>query len=160
MNEPDDQAAVNAVLTDFYTESMYFPVSPVKLVVMSVCTFGFYDFFWYYSNWSYIKDREQLNIYPIWRAIFAFIFAFPLFNGIQGTAKSQNLPGALPAGPLAIGWVVLRLLGRLPDPFWLVFFLAVIFLVPVQNKVNEINRVADLDMIQTAHSLSGTKWAL
>ena len=31
----------------------------------------------------------------------------------------------------------------MPDPFWLVFFLAVIFLVPVQNKVNEINRVAD-----------------
>ena len=41
----------------------------------------------------------------------------------------------------ASGWIIITILGRLPDPYWLVSFFAVLFLVPVQTAVNEINSI-------------------
>ena len=43
------------------------------------------------------------------------------------------------AGPLAAGWIIVSLLHRLPDPYWLLSYFAVLFLVPVQIGINEIN---------------------
>ena len=42
---------------------------------------------------------------------------------------------------LAVAWVVFEMLARLPDPFWLISVLSIIFLLPVQMTANEINLV-------------------
>lgn len=143
MSEQQNQSSPAEAATDPALTTMYFPVSPLKLLVMSTCTFGLYEIFWYYNNWCMIKEREELDISPIWRAIFAFIFCYPLFRRIRVTAESRQLRRTLAAGPLAAGWVIVTILAKLPDPFWLVAFFSVLFLLPVQKTVNEINLVTD-----------------
>ena len=43
---------------------MYFAVSPLKLVVMSVCTMGGYELYWFYRNWVLVKNMENTDISP------------------------------------------------------------------------------------------------
>ncbi|MBA7604719.1 hypothetical protein ES703_11845 [subsurface metagenome] len=124
-------------------EPMYFSVSPLKLIVMSVCTCGLYEFYWHYKNWSLIKEREKLDIRPFWRAWFAFFFCYSLFKKIRTTAQSLNLKRSIVAGPLAVGWIIVTLFWRLPDAYWLLTYFAMLFLVPVQSLINEINESVD-----------------
>jgi hypothetical protein len=121
---------------------MYFPVSLLKLAVMSICTLGVYELYWYYKNWCAIKERNEPEIMPLGRAFFAPLFCYSLFGKIRATAKSRQVQDSIPAGPLAAGWFIFTILGKLPDPYWLVSFLSVAFLLPVQEAVNEINLVA------------------
>jgi serine/threonine protein kinase len=118
---------------------MYFAVSPLKLIVMSVCTFSIYQLFWFYMNWTYIKERERLDIEPFWRSFFAFFFCHSCFQKIRTTAQSLNISDALAVGPLAAGWIIVSILWKLPDPYWLICFFSVFFLVPVQILVNKVN---------------------
>jgi hypothetical protein len=120
------------------SRTMYFPVSPLKLVIMATCTFGLYEFYWFYRHWCCVQEREK-TITPFARAFFTPLFCYSLFKRIQATGKSHNVSRPIAAGPLAAGWIVFTMLVRLPDPFWIATFLAVLFLVPVQMAVNEIN---------------------
>jgi hypothetical protein len=122
--------------------TLYFPVSLLKLVVMSICTVGIYELYWYYKNWCLIKEREKLKIMPFWRAFFAYFFCYSLFKRIDATARSQKVQKSIAPGPLAAGWTITTLMMKLPGAYCLVTYLAVLFLLPVQSLVNEINRVA------------------
>lgn len=117
----------------------FFPVSILKLIVMSVCTSGIYDFYWYYKNWQLIKERENLDIMPIWRGVFAFFFCYSFFKKVRATAISLGLTRSITAGPLALGWIVVTILWQLPDLYSFVAIFAVLFLIPVQILVNDIN---------------------
>ena len=128
------------IAVDSPPSPLYFPVSLMKLAVMSICTFGLYQLYWFYKNWSLVREREGLNIAPMLRAYFASFFCYSLFTRIQDTAEAQELRVTLASGFLAAGWIVLTLLIALPDPYWLITFLSVIFLLPVQSVVNDINR--------------------
>ncbi len=119
-------------------EPPFFSVSPTKLLLLSVCTLGLYEIYWFYKNWSLVKRREGTNILPVARSIFAYFFCYALFRRVSTHAAEVNC-NDLPAGPLAVGWIVTTLLWRLPDPYWLVSFAAVLFLLPVQSAINSIN---------------------
>jgi hypothetical protein len=116
----------------------YFAVSPSKFLVLSLCTFGLYEFFWVYWNWKLIKEREQSGISPFWRTFFGYIFCYALLSRVKQSADDAGVSG-FAAGPLTAGWIALSLLWKLPDPWWLVCFLATVFLLPVQATVNRIN---------------------
>src|SRR5690349_17919588 len=58
----------------------FFPVSPVKLVVMSTFTFGIYELYWFYRNWKLIKQRTGASITPFWRAFFGILFCYQCFK--------------------------------------------------------------------------------
>lgn len=122
------------------SQTPFFAVSPLKLVVMSLFTFGLYEVYWFYKNWQYFKLREKENISPFWRAIFGIFFCHSLFSEIREWQKELG-KGDMPAGWLAAGWIITTLLCKLPDPFWLISMGSVFFLVPVQKVVNDINRV-------------------
>jgi len=143
MSEPQNQspAAVTEAVTDFVSPPMYFPVSVLKLAVMSTCTFGIYELYWFYKNWDMVKDRERSDIIPFGRMFFAPLFCYSLLKKMAATAESQRIRKSIEAGPLAAGWIIFTILARLPDPYWLVSFLAVGYLLPVQAAVNEINLV-------------------
>lgn len=117
----------------------YFPVSLVKLVVMNFCTWGAYQYYWFYENFQLIKKHEGSDISPLWRTCFAVIYCFPLFGAIESRSKPLQLRPAISSGVLAGGWVLLSVLSMLPDPYWLVTFLSVVCLVPVQEQINRIN---------------------
>jgi hypothetical protein len=122
------------------TDAPFFAVSPLKLVVMSVFTSGLYELYWFYKNWQAIKLRKKEDIYPFWRAFFAYFFCHALFNEVRECQEKVG-KGKMPAGWLACGWIITYLMWRLPDPFWLISTASVVFLVPVQKVVNSINLV-------------------
>jgi hypothetical protein len=144
MSDQPGQSSVVAIAPSTVPQvaPMYFPVSVVKLAVMSLCTFGIYELYWFYKNWSAIQERGEPEIMPFGRAFFAPFFCYSLFSKIRATAKSRAIQDPVPAGPLAAGWIIFTILGRLPDPYWLVSMLSIAFLLPVQEAVNEINATA------------------
>ena len=123
--------------------AQYFPVSNLKLALMSVATLGFYEIYWFYKNWEMIKDRTGDDIRPFWRAVFAVFFVHKLFRSIHEMAETQRAPNKWRPGLLAWIFILLNVTWRLPDPFWLITYLSFIPLLYVQQTVNEINlRVA------------------
>lgn len=120
-------------------EPPFFATSITKLVVMSVCTLGLYELYWFYKNWQRIKAREGLDIRPFWRAFFAVFFCYSCFSRIRSYDHPALELSSLPAGALATGWIVFTVVWRLPDPYWLISYLSFAFMIPVQHRVNQIN---------------------
>lgn len=116
----------------------FFPVSLTKLVLLSICTLGLYEIYWFYKNWGYVEQREKSDIRPAARSIFAVFFCYALFRKVADHAV-ETTGTKISAGLLATGWIITTLLWRLPDPYWLVCFSAVFFMVPVQSSINSIN---------------------
>ena len=121
-------------------EPYFFPVSGLKLVVMSTVTFGLYEIYWFYRNWKFVQKRlGRDDIMPFWRAFFAFFFCYSLFRTVNDSAASQGVPSTTSPALLTLAWIGLTLCWRLPDPFWLVAVFAVLALLPIQRVVNDLN---------------------
>ena len=60
---------------------LYIPV--LRLILLSVLTFGIYCFYWQYRNWVYVKEREEFSIRPFWRAWFWPFFVYALLKEIR-----------------------------------------------------------------------------
>ena len=117
----------------------YFAVSSLKLVLMSICTGGLYQIYWYYQNWVLIKERENLDIMPFWRAFFAILFCYSLFERVHESATKLSIKKSISPGLLAISWIIATFLFKLPPPFLLAGYFNVVFLLSVQQVVNDIN---------------------
>lgn len=119
--------------------TLFFATSKTKLVVMSLCTFGIYDVYWFYKNWKFVKEAEQLQIQPFWRAFFAFFFCNGIFKNVQQYAMRSDVPANYSPGWLTFAFIAINIMWRLPDPVWLVSCLAFLPLLPVQGVINAIN---------------------
>jgi hypothetical protein len=109
-------------------------------MLMAVGTLGLYEIYWFYKNWQYIKAREGLDISPGWRAFFPVFFCYQCFSKVREYDHPVLSLSQLPAGLLATGWIVLSLLWRLPEHYWWVSQPSCLFVIPVQRRINEINR--------------------
>lgn len=136
---------------------VFYAVSPLKLVLISFGTLGLYQYYWIYKNWKLHKQRTGEDVSPLPRAIFAIFFIYQLFKNVDGEAEKWNTRRVL-AGPFATFWIAVTVLWRLPDPYWLVTYLSIFVLVPVQQTVNEINAVAVPGHDRNSR-LSGWNWA-
>lgn len=127
-------------------EVRYFPVSAVKLGVMSVFTFGIYQLYWFYKTWSQIKTRDDSEIWPIVRAVFAPA-TFPLFlrDLTDEEARSHDgdapLSAPSPLGP-SVGYVMLNLCWALPGLLSWLGLLSFVPMLPALRRVNVLNGVA------------------
>ena len=122
-------------------QPLFFPVSVFKFLVMSTFTLGFYDIYWFYQNWKMYKARTQKDVSPIWRAIFGFFFCPALFERIREEAEPRGVATAVPSIILWGIWLVLRLIGKTPEPFCFLEILAPLIFVPIQLSVNKLNRI-------------------
>jgi hypothetical protein len=120
----------------------FFAVSLAKLAVMSVCTFNLYDVYWFYKNWQQISDREQENVWPLMRAIFAVFYCYPCFARMRDYEGASQLDSRLSALPLAIGFMVTTVTWRLPEPWNWITMSSFLFLLPVQHYANRVNALA------------------
>ncbi|MCB9991147.1 MAG: hypothetical protein H6867_07175 [Rhodospirillales bacterium] len=119
---------------------VYFTASSLKLVLLSVFTFGYYEFYWFYRNWLLFKVRTGQNIMPVWRATLTPVFAYSLFKDIEDkTALYDRLPYA-GAAALAVAYFVLFLLHFLPEPFDLVSVLTIVPMVLANRMAGAVNR--------------------
>ncbi len=112
----------------------FFTTSTFKLVVMSTVTLGLYELYWFYKNWVMIRDRSGQKLIPILRAFFSPIWAYSMFKKIREVARDHELEATLPAGLLAIGYILFQIVSQVPDPYWLIGFFAVAVLI-LPNKV-------------------------
>jgi hypothetical protein len=119
-------------------ESPLFPVATHKFIVMSICTFGLYELYWCYQNWLRLETPEE-RIRPFWRAVFAPIWSFALFGRIKNRVNDDGIPVEWNAKGLAAVYVALNLLWRLPDPWWLLTYLSVVPMIPVQQATQQLN---------------------
>jgi len=125
------------------SEPEYFSVSPLKLIIMYICTLGIYKIYWFYRQWSCVKRHERSEIAPIWRAVFSLIFAYSLFERIRASGRRCNTESSFVSGLLVFGLWILAICARLPAPFWIVTFFSVVLLVPVQFVIDDINDVVN-----------------
>jgi Double zinc ribbon len=119
--------------------SPLFAVSLLKLAVMSVCTFGIYELYWFYRNWRRIQERDRSDISPFWRAFFGLIFCYSLFKRVRKDGEDRRLTSPPSMGLLAVFYILTTICWRLPNPFDLISMLSFLFLLPVQSYVNRIN---------------------
>ena len=117
----------------------FFAVSVPKLIVLSICTLGLYELFWFYKNWRLVREREDASILPFWRAVFGYFFCYAMFKRVRDFPVQTVANEKLPAGALTAGWIATNLLWKLPDPYWLVCFLSFLFMLPVQVTATPIN---------------------
>jgi len=101
-----------------------------------IFSFGLYSVYWFYKNWKFIKERNKLNISPFWRAIFHGIFAYSLFKKILVQAKEKGYTENYSPGFLTILYIIIVLLRRLPEPYWLISFFSIVPLTMVINALN------------------------
>jgi hypothetical protein len=128
------------------TEFSFFPVATHKLVVLSICTFGFYELYWSYRNWQRIQEDSGETMSPFWRAVFATLWNFSLFGRIRDRVTQDGTPADWNPPFLATCYLLLYGLSQLPDPWWLISFATFLPLIPVQQatlRFNEQNNVKE-----------------
>jgi hypothetical protein len=136
-------AAPTAAVADAAPASgaaVFFPVSLLKLTLMSLATLGLYEIYWFYQNWKCVHHNFGDKVNAPVRAVFYPLVSYSLFRKIREQAGKAQLDGELQAGALALTVFLIGALWRLPDPWWLVSLLGFLPLLPVQSTVNELNR--------------------
>ena len=128
-----------------YRATPQFAVSLGKLIVMSLCTFGLYDLYWAYKQWDAQRKREPENLSPFWRAFFAPLWGFSLFPRLQRITATYGVPATWSGTGLAVVYLLLGMMWRLPDPYWLLSMLDVIPILIAQRSINELNAAAAPD---------------
>ena len=118
----------------------FFTPSTLKLVLMSVCTFGIYELYWFYKNWILIKERTNQDLMPFWRASFAPLWAYSCFKHIKLVAEERGISACPSIGLLAAVYFVLQAMWRLPDPYWLISILSFAPIIPINTVALVINQ--------------------
>jgi len=130
---PEQPAAV-------VTEFPLFAVSTHKLIVLSLCTFNVYALYWCYQNWKRLKRYDgDVRIRPFWRAVFANLWGFALFTRVRHMATSNGVATHWSPAVLAAFYFVFAAMWRLPDPWWVLTYASVLFLIPVQQTARRVN---------------------
>ena len=111
-------------------------LSPTKFIILSILSLGLYEIWWMYKSWKFFKEKDVLDIMPVARAIFTLLFTYQLFEKIQDFAKSNGYASSYSSGLLFVFFVILNILGRLPEPFWLISLLSVVCIIPSLNAFN------------------------
>src|SRR5574341_995101 len=115
----------------------YSNVQPVwHFVILFIFSFGLYSVYWFYKNWKFLKEHSKLDISPFWRAIFQGIFAYSLFKKILVLAKEKGYTENYSPGFLTILYIIISLLWRLPDPYWLISYFSFVPLLSIVNAIN------------------------
>jgi len=111
-------------------------ISTNNFVILFFVTFGIYGIWWMYKSWRFFQEKDNLDIMPAMRAIFAIFFLYGLFERIQAFAHSKGYTNSYNSVVLFVGFILLNLLARLPDPMWVISILAFVCLIPPFNALN------------------------
>ncbi len=138
-------------------QTMFLFIPMRRLVVMSILSAGIYQVYWMYKNWNYLKQRGYSGIRPFWRGIFGVFFCHDLLMTIHTDFEANKILKAKFAwSGLAWGWVLLMVVAGLLHTYHIYFpssavqligffaqLPAFLFLVPVQQYVNNVNLAAN-----------------
>ena len=135
-------------------------LTPTNFVILGIVTFGIYPFWWMYKMWVFFKDREMTNIMPAARAIFAIFYMYRLFEKIQAFASKKGFNSNYSSEGLFAIWIVLNLVSRLPDPYWLLSLLsAFVFIRPLEAFNNAIEN-SESHILEIKSGFNKKQWGL
>jgi hypothetical protein len=120
-------------------ELPFFAVATHKFLVMSAVTLGIYPYYWMYKQWVRIQRQSGEVISPFWRAFFGALWSFSLFKRVRSRSRAEALTVNWNPVLLGIGFLVVNVLWRLPDPWWLISLFGFVLLVPVQQTIEQLN---------------------
>ncbi|HJP96709.1 MAG TPA: hypothetical protein VJ843_05070 [Candidatus Saccharimonadales bacterium] len=105
----------------------FFETTPLKLAILSICTFGVYEMYWYYKMWRRAYPKAS-KFSAIIRALLSRLFLYELL-------KNQQVPYAI---WLAIAYFALGFAIQLPT-FWgvVLSYLTFVPLVYTQMHLNK-----------------------
>ena len=136
---------------------LFFTASPLKLIVMSICTIGIYEIYWFYKNWKLIRERTGQKIRPFWRAVFSPIWAYSCFKEIKARAGECKIQESLPIGLLAIAYFTISVTSMVPEPYWLISLFIFLPLLPANSVAMKVNRHSDAGYVQNGR-FSALNW--
>ena len=86
-------------------------ISLQRVLLMSVLSYGFYVFYWFYITWKQYRDHTDANAYPVWHALTLLVPIYGLFRtyahmrSLKELMLNANLPSSI-----SPGWAVLLVL--------------------------------------------------
>jgi hypothetical protein len=104
-----------------------------QFALLSFLSFGLYEIWWQYKMWRFFKQKENLDIMPAARALFAIFFLHALLEKIQDLAAKAGYQRSYSSGGLVLGFILFNVLSRLPEPYWLISLASVFMLLPPVN---------------------------
>ena len=107
-----------------------------KFIILYILSLGLYSVWWMYKSWKFFQEKEEPNMMPAARAIFGMLWAYPLFERIRKFAVVNGYTSSYSSGFLFIGFFLLNLVSRLPDPLWLITIFAFVFLIQPVRAFN------------------------
>lgn len=120
--------------------------STVKFVTLHLATFGIYPMFWMYAQWKLLKDKQNLNISPFWRAFFSPLWSGSLASDIKKFLKIENITVSYSPVVIGISFFLLNILYRLPEQYWLFGFLSFVPIFPMLEVMNEYYEKNEADL--------------
>lgn len=107
-----------------------------QFMLLSFCSFGLYEIWWMYKSWRFFKEQEGLDIMPAARALFTYIFIWSLFDKIKESAHSVGYTEDFSSFGMGVGFFIVNMCYRLPDPFWMISSFSFLFLLPAFKAMN------------------------
>jgi hypothetical protein len=114
------------------------PLAIHKLVLLSLCTLGVYELFWFYRNWNRVRERTGRSLSPFWRALFAPIWSYSLFDEVAEQARAAQVHVGWSPMVHALAFFLLGAFWRLPQPWSLLSLFSFLPLIPAQQTINEM----------------------
>lgn len=124
----------------------YYPMSLVKFLTLSICTFGFYIAYWMYRNWKAIKQQQGTGIMPIARGIFSVFWFYPLFNQLKADSMARFGDNRVMVTTLAVIFALVYFVVSLGSNYAdstalsLVYLLMPLLFIPLVSYINLINQ--------------------
>jgi len=95
-----------------------------------------YGVWWIYKSWRFFKEKDNLSIMPVARAIFSIFFTHALFEKILHYAKLNDYKKNYSSTGLFVGYIIFNIAGRLPVPYTLISILSFLFLLQPFEALN------------------------
>ena len=134
-------------------QEQFFSVSLRKLLILNAFSFGGYVCYWFYRNWKLENERSETKVRPLGRGLFSFLFVHDLFSRIHAQGKTKELEYSWNYNHIATIFALLFVVQLYfisqtlyLEGFtsvmlvrWLLIFLTVLPLVPIQKLCNQLN---------------------
>ena len=131
-----------------------------QFILLSVLTIGLYPIWWMYKCWLYFQEKEQVRLYPVFRAIFSIVFLFGLFNRIKSLAQQNGEEVNFSPLFLFLGYIAIALTGYLPEPYFLFAFFGYLLLLPPYRTFYQALRAGKTFTVQWQNNFNQRQQAL
>ena len=111
-------------------------ITLAKFIVLNIMSFGLYHLWWNYKAWRFFQQKENLDIMPVWRAIFSVFFLTNLFNRILFFAKEKGYDNNYSSFGLFLGFFITSLFSNSDNGIWLISLFSVVFFIPPFEAFN------------------------